>query len=495
MKKLSLILAALLLFTALASACSQAGPGASATTDDVTLGGSDTDGASTSERDTTFEDHVPDNLTYGGYDFVMAFPNPADHGKDYQIVDEGFAVTKIDEAVYRRNRTIEDRFDIVLSGITGGNSDTQTPFLETTVLSGDDAIDLAFIAFTYSGIPWITSGYAMPWNDVEHIDTSRVYWNQSMIDNLSIAGHTFLLQGDINWPSMNSTQVCFFNTTVVTDNKVGNLYETVRNGDWTFDRMKTLARNFAKDLNQDGNYDETDQYGIAMCFYGAVYEIGIAANYLTVIPTEDGFTLNVDTDKFADIVNYAYDLIYNHGTTYIERYDYIEESKGVGIFFDNRAMFMLTGLGTGNYFRNEKADYGIIPCPKYDEFQEKYCTTNDQWGLSCSIPTTATDPARTGAITEALCALSGKIVYPTYYEDVLSERNTRDEESKQMLELIFSNIIYDPGITFGTAEAYVPLYKLVKDKSSDVASWSARYGGKIQSKFDDLFEYVTDNYD
>ena len=490
MNKLRLLLTGLLLLTMLVSACAPTSqPGdATDTTDPIP-------NADTSERDTTYEDHVPEGLTYNGYNFVMAFPDPADHGLDYQIVEEGGAVTKIDEAVYRRNRTIEDRFDIKLSGITGGNSDTQTGFLETAILSDTDAIDLVFIAFTYSGIPWITSGYAMPWNDVPHLDTSRVYWNQSMIDNLSVLGHTFLLQGDINWPSMNSTQVCFFNSVVARDKQIENLYETVRNHEWTFERFKTIARSVAQDLDHNGVYDETDQYGVAMCFYGAVYEIGIAANYLTVLPEEDGFTLNVDTDKFAEIVDYTYDLIFNHGTTYIERYDYVEESKGIDIFFDNRALFMLTGLGTGNYFRNEQSDYGIIPCPKWDENQEKYCTTNDQWGLSCSIPTTTTDPERTGAITEALCALSGKLVYPTYYEEVLSIRNTRDDESKEMLNLIFSNVIYDPGITFGTAEAYVPLYKLVKDQSSDIASWSARYSGRIQAQFDNLFAFVEDNYE
>lgn len=45
----------------------------------------------------------------------------------------------------------------------------------------------------------------MPWNNIEYIDTDRVYWNQSIIDNLAVDGKYFLIQGDLNWPSMIST--------------------------------------------------------------------------------------------------------------------------------------------------------------------------------------------------------------------------------------------------------------------------------------------------
>ncbi len=488
-KKLCFILALAFVFAAVATAC-KTEKGDGGTTDSTS-----TEAVAGTTEDAAYVDNVPDDLKYDGYEFVMAFPNPADHGLDFQLVDEGDVSSQLQSSIYNRNRIIEGRFGITLSGFCAGNSDTQTSFFVDAVLSGEDAVDLAYIAFTFSGIPWITSGQAMPWNDVPHIDTSRVYWNQDSIKNLSVAGYEFLLQGDINWPSMISTQVCFFNQPVAEENQVGNLYEVVNDSEWTFEKMRTLAKAYSKDLNNDGKYDDTDQYGIAMCYYGAVYEIGIAANYITVLQTEDGYEINTSSDKLAEIVDFAYNVIHEDGTTYLERYDYIHESKGIPIFFDNRALFMFTGLGTGDHFRNEQADYGIIPCPKWNEEQEKYCTTNDQWGLACSIPMTATNPERTGAITEALCALSGKLVYPTYYEVVLSERNTRDEESKAMLDLIFSNIIFDPGIAFAVNEVYIPIQKLVRDKSTDIASWNARYSGKVQGQFDKLYDYVVENFD
>ncbi|MBO4770033.1 MAG: hypothetical protein J5563_04560 [Clostridia bacterium] len=484
MKKIALFLAAVMLL-AFSVACASGG-GNVQTSGTGSPGNADTD---------PYADAVPKNLKYDGYDFVMCFPNPADHGMDLQIVEEGAVVSAIDDSIWKRNRQIEERFSITLSGYCAGNSDTQTSFLQQAAQSGDDSMDLAFIAFTFSGLSWISTGYAMPWNNVDYVDTDRVYWNDSSISNLSIAGKYFLLQGDINWPSMMSTQVVFFNTVVAEDNRIENLYDSVWDNTWTFNKMLNLIKPLNRDLNNDGVFDETDQYGATMCYYGATYEIGIAANYVTVLTTEDdGFQLNVSTNKFADIVQFAYDLINGEGRTYCEPYDYIYESKGIPIFFEDRALFHFDGLGAGDEFRNEKSDYGIIPWPKWDENQEKYCTTNDQWGLSCSLPTTASDPSRTGAITEALCALSGKLVYPTYYEVVLSVRNTRDEESKAMLDLIFENVIYDPGIAFGTFSSYIPLYNLVKTKSTNIASWAAKYGPKLQTKFDEVFAFVTENF-
>ena len=452
------------------------------------------------EDDTTLDpyaDQVPDGLTYDGYEFVMAFPQPADAAMDYQILQEGSAVTKIDQAVYLRNRTIEDRFDISLKGITVGFSDTQVADLTPMLLGGDDAVDIAMIAFTFSGIPWMTSGYALPWNDVEYIDLDREYWSQSMTKNIAVDDHSFLIQGKINWTSVMSTQVCFFNNVVAQDEQIEDLYTLVKNHQWTFEKCKTLAKAYAKDVNNDGIKDENDKYGIIQSFYGGVYNWSIAADYIMINSTEDGLELNYDTEKMADIVNYCYDLFYSDSTTYIERFDYVQDSKGAKIFFSDNALFMFTDLGHADFFRNEQSDYGIIPCPLWDENQEKYCTTNDQWGLSCAIPNTATNTARTGAITEALCALSAKLVYPVYYDEVLSERNTRDEESKEMLNLIFSNIVYDVGITLAIRDTYIPLYKLMDEKnpSANLASWIGRYSTNIQAQFDDLYTYVADNYD
>ena len=485
MKKNFFVLASLILVSVLLFSC-------------VARNGSRDESASQESVPDTdpYADQVPSGLNYDGYEYIIAFPQPADGAMDYQVFDDGNVISKIDQAVYTRNRNIENRFGIKISGFVKGFSDTQVTELIPLCASGSDEFSIGMLAFTFSGIPWITSGYAEDWNKVRYVDTDRIYWSQSMSDNVSIKGHSFIIQGKINWTSAMSTQVCFFNTNVAEDYGIENLYFDVDNGTWTFAKLKALAKGISEDLNNDSVYDENDRYGIIQSFYGGAYNWSIAADYTTVLSDSDGLTLNYDTVKFNNILEYCYDLLYNDHTAYVEKFDYPSESKGVRIFFDDRALFMFTDLGHGDFFRGEQSDYGIIPTPKYDEQQKKYCTTNDQWGLSCIISATARDKDRIGAITEALCALSGKLVYPVYYEEVLSERNTRDEESKKMLDLIFSNIVYDVGITLAYKDYYIPLYKLLdpKSPSTNLSSWLGKYSTKIQTQFDDLFRYVDENY-
>ena len=114
MKKLSLLIAVITVFAVIACACSTKGGTGNGTTEPAATSGDE------------FADNVPMDLKYNGYEFVMAFPNPADHGLDYQIIDDGSAASQIDTAIYNRNRQIEGRFDITISGLTAGLSDTQT---------------------------------------------------------------------------------------------------------------------------------------------------------------------------------------------------------------------------------------------------------------------------------------------------------------------------------------------------------------------------------
>lgn len=272
-KTLALILTFIIMATALISCKKPRGQG-------------DGTGDVTTDTKDIYADNVPDGLNYNGYEFTMAFPQPADNGLDFYIIGDGSVASQIDTAVYNRNRQIEDRFGITLKGFTVGFSDTFVNDLIPMLMSDPTAFDIALVPFTFSGIPWITSGYAQPWNDVQYIDMSREYWSKSMTDNVAIDGFSFLIQGKINWTSAMSTQVCFFNTKVAEDNKVGNLYEEVDNGTWTFERLRTLAKGISQDLNNDGKYDENDRFGIIQSFYGGMYNWSIAAGYTTVLSTD-----------------------------------------------------------------------------------------------------------------------------------------------------------------------------------------------------------------
>jgi len=74
---------------------------------------------------------------------------------------------------------------------------------------------------------------------------------------------------------------------------------------------------------------------------------------------------------------------------------------------------------------------------KYEPSQEGYFTTyNYANASSLSIPVTNSRPSETGLVVEALAAESMYTLTPAYYDIALERKYMRDEESREMLDII-----------------------------------------------------------
>ena len=89
-------------------------------------------------------------------------------------------------------------------------------------------------------------------------------------------------------------------------------------------------------------------------------------------------------------------------------------------------------------FRDMKDDYAILPYPKFNEAQTDYYThMNSFFPYAISIPVTNTRLEETGAVMEALGYISQTTILPKINEAVLNEKIARDEDSKEMLDILF----------------------------------------------------------
>lgn len=434
-------------------------------------------------------DDITDTFDFEGDTFTISLPQPEDLGAIYYDREE-LNGDAINDAIYTRNSEVESRFNVVIDTRVDGWTHDQSAVLRPVLMAGDDAVDLVALGFMQSGASFVSNGLALPWNDIPYIDMEKPYWNQNIVDSLSIKDKVYLLIGDINWTTMCETAVCFFNKQVAEDYDVPNLYSLVDEGTWTFDRLYDIASGISHDVDGDGNMTENDMYGCIQNLIVGIYSFQTAADYHTVLKGDDGVTLNIMTDKMQSILEYVNKLCYENYTSYVDEFDYAKDSKGVEIFFDNRALFLMATLEHGEYFRQFDADFGIIPYPKYDEAQEKYSATSDQWGLACVVPVSASNPTFNGVITEALCSGSAIHITDAYYEKVLVGKQTRDEESGRMLDLIFSNLIYDFGICYCGKTEYIVLNGLVSGKSNDLASWYARNKKAMSKTYEKFYDSV-----
>lgn len=146
-----------------------------------------------------------------------------------------------------------------------------------------------------------------------------------------------------------------------------------------------------------------------------------------------------------------------------------------------------------------ESEFGILPLPKYSDDQKNYCSPVQCYGGSViSVPLNAEDTSRTGIILEALSAESRYTVIPAFYDIVLKNKNTRDEQSKEMLDIILDTRIYDVGVFYdfahfpndlimvtGKQESYSGI-----SQTSDIVSFYRQRENKLKNALEDLTETI-----
>jgi hypothetical protein len=135
-------------------------------------------------------------------------------------------------------------------------------------------------------------------------------------------------------------------------------------------------------------------------------------------------------------------------------------------------------------------NFGILPMPKLNEIQEDYANAvHPTCGTTLSIPVTALDLDRTGIILEALTAESHYTLQPAYYDVTLKTKLSRDNESSEMLDIIFATRIYDLGRVYNWGDVSSTISVLAERKTTDYISESEKKESKIQAAMESTIEF------
>ena len=110
---------------------------------------------------------------------------------------------------------------------------------------------------------------------------------------------------------------------------------------------------------------------------------------------------------------------------------------------------------------------------------------------SVAIPVTVPDRERTGIITEALCAESQYTLLPAYYDISLKTKFARDDESSEMLDLIFANRLYDIGHIYDWGNITSFFYDTFHKGTNTIAS----FWEKNEAKITNALEKTIDKFD
>jgi hypothetical protein len=88
--------------------------------------------------------------------------------------------------------------------------------------------------------------------------------------------------------------------------------------------------------------------------------------------------------------------------------------------------------------------------------------------------------ARAGFMLEAISAESRYTVIPAYYDVQLTTQIARDEESSDMLDIIFSTTVWDTGEIYNWGDFSSFLLDMIHTRNTDLASGIERRQAQIE---------------
>lgn len=103
-------------------------------------------------------------------------------------------------------------------------------------------------------------------------------------------------------------------------------------------------------------------------------------------------------------------------------------------------------------------------------------------------PLNDSDPEMIGIVMETFSAESRKTVLPAYYDVALTRKSTRDEESRQMIDIIIEGKRFDVGMLYDIGGIASSIQKLVMSKSMDIASMWASIEKSMATALEDLYK-------
>jgi len=445
---------------------------------------------------------------FGGREFLIATRDDTT-GPPCRHVLEVYAEADIGEvlndAVYKRNLAIEERFNckIVPKYMNEKDEGTLTRELQKTVRSGDYFADAA-IGHMINMSAAALQNLFYNWYDVPNIDFSKPWWNESATKELQVAGTSFFAFSDMLITGYDSTYAIAFNKKLYSDFGIAdNPYTLVNEGKWTIDKLHSLTKDVYADLNGNGTADLTeDLYGFVANAFSATAAWPWAFNHFVTKRDADGYPeIALNNEKSTQITSKMYDYYYNtQGWSIVTEgqrgdkmwWDYVRHE----MFPVDKALFGMIILGDTIIFKSMESDFGLLPLPKWDEGQDGYYTMIDGHGPLIAIPTTsAGNDDMIGTIMEALAAGSYKQVIPAYYEISLKNKQLRDEESIQMLDdYIKPGVLFDFGFIYdGWSGFAFWLSNILQPKKSEFASYYESKERAVTKYYDKVIA-AHDNY-
>ncbi len=337
--------------------------------------------------------------------------------------------TPLNDALYLSKMYIEGRFNVRISSVDSGDTSGNMQAVKNAVTGGDNSFEIT-VGHDKNTVGLGTQGYLFNVRDIDAFDFSRPWWPQMAADAWTINGKLYAVSNYLSYCGLHWTRMILFNKDLAANLGIEAPYDTVREGGWTLDALKTLADQATNDLDGDGRMLQSDRFGFAG-FRGSWYALQEALALPLYRRDADGqISLDFDVDK-ADIVVSKVRAMTTPDRFFSAGEFYPSMLEGGNFLF---AYMQLKDVYA--YVNECEAHAGFLTSPKRDELQTGYinCCTDAPWAIPKIVTPEQQDII--GAVVEAMSCNNYKTVLPAYYEVTMKARIADAPDDAEMLQLI-----------------------------------------------------------
>lgn len=334
----------------------------------------------------------------------------------------------------------------------------------------------------------------------DYIHFDQPWWDKDCVDSVSIGHKLYMATGDISiMPKIVSFGMTF--NKVMMENRFPDidLYQMVRDGEWTFDRMIELCREVTYESDGSAGMTYADNWGLSSSYSDAgAFYLASGQKFITKDPEDLPVIALGDETSVSTAIKILENLqlenvwVY-HCNTSAGQVPNIWQTS-LDVFGENRALFRTSAFSAIKKLRayDGADEFGLVPVPKMTSTQDTYHTyCNTVYAHAAVIPNSLDrERAEFAAYMLELMAYGGmKHITKAYYDTILKTRDLKDAESEEMLDkYIFNHLVYDLGNVYDFGGIQSMLGDLMANNSTDIASSLQGNLDKIQSAIDETVE-------
>ncbi len=452
-----------------------------------------------------------ESIDYEGDSFYIYHWNS--ENPEFEVDADAAVGDPLNDAIYKRNLRLEEDLGITLDfHEETGSAGKQTNFLDKLELRLSDPETPVDIIAAYSRVaPYLlVAGHyvdLMPYEDT--LDLSKAWWPSLVREEHEIKGRVFYVSGDASTGLLRMMQALFLNKSLLEqygynyDEFMTDVINVKKGSGWTLDKLMSMVKDTYQDIDGVKGESDGDFFGIFGYTWQCIDTLWTGCGYSIFDKSSKDDELYTISNDFggsaaADFVKQMQEWAATDDAHIVEQGDWTTTSASEH-FGSAGCIFMTMRIG---HFKTHVVDidYSVVPAPKKDENQDRYYTVIGNPYSLYSICKDSKDKDRAAIVLQYFGYLAKDLTTPAIFETTFKGKMAKDDHTIDSFDQIRKAVSFDVGRTFDTYTG-TSCPNMITDAIIDNIPWSSKlsaatkkmFNKQIQTKLNDKLLGILDS--